>query len=79
MPFEVEPVYLKLSYFKPTADAAAAPAAVAPATTDPVTLQQERSTGRHYSDSCCKYSAASVPQTTALPQNPSLYQRGMAN
>jgi hypothetical protein len=33
MPFEVEPVYLKLSYYKPPADAPApAPAAAAPAT-----------------------------------------------
>jgi len=34
MPFEVEPVYLKLSYYKPPADAApgaAAPAAAPPA------------------------------------------------
>jgi hypothetical protein len=31
MPFEVEPVYLKLSYYKPPADAAPAPAAAAPA------------------------------------------------
>ena len=38
MPFEVEPVYLKLSYYKPPADAAApAPAAAAPATTTPPT------------------------------------------
>jgi hypothetical protein len=37
MPFEVEPVYLKLSYYKPPADAApaAAPAAADPATTTP--------------------------------------------
>src|SRR5271170_4495865 len=33
MPFEVEPVYLKLSYYKPPADAAPAPAAADPATT----------------------------------------------
>ena len=31
MPFEVEPVYLKLSYYKPPADATPAPAAAAPA------------------------------------------------
>ena len=30
MPFEVEPVYLKLSYYKAPADAAPAPAATAP-------------------------------------------------
>jgi hypothetical protein len=36
MPFEVEPVYLKLSYYKPPADAAApAPATAAPANTPP--------------------------------------------
>jgi hypothetical protein len=37
MPFEVEPVYLKLSYYKPPADAApaAAPAAAAPDATTP--------------------------------------------
>jgi hypothetical protein len=37
MPFEVEPVYLKLSYYKPPADAApaAAPAAADPAATTP--------------------------------------------
>jgi hypothetical protein len=34
MPFEVEPVYLKLSYYKPPADAAA-PATAAPATNPP--------------------------------------------
>ncbi len=33
MPFEVEPVYLKLSYYKAPPDAAAAPAAAAPAAT----------------------------------------------
>jgi hypothetical protein len=33
MPFEVEPVYLKLSYYKPPADAVPAPAAAAPAPT----------------------------------------------
>jgi hypothetical protein len=33
MPFEVEPVYLKLSYYKPPADAA--PAAAAPAAAPP--------------------------------------------
>ena len=32
MPFEVEPVYLKLSYYKPPAEPAPAPAAAAPAT-----------------------------------------------
>ena len=31
MPFEVEPVYLKLSYYKAPAEAAPAPAATAPA------------------------------------------------
>jgi hypothetical protein len=35
MPFEVEPVYLKLSYYKAPADAAPAPATAAPATTPP--------------------------------------------
>src|SRR6202044_1767847 len=35
MPFEVEPVYLKLSYYKPPADATPAPATAAPATTTP--------------------------------------------
>jgi hypothetical protein len=35
MPFEVEPVYLKLSYYKAPPDAAAAPAAAAPAPTNP--------------------------------------------
>jgi hypothetical protein len=39
MPFEVEPVYIKLSYYKPPTDAApAAPAAgAAPADTQPAT------------------------------------------
>jgi hypothetical protein len=35
MPFEVEPVYLKLSYYKAPADAAPAPATAAPAATPP--------------------------------------------
>jgi hypothetical protein len=35
MPFEVEPVYLKLSYYKPPAEAAPAPASAAPAPTSP--------------------------------------------
>jgi hypothetical protein len=35
MPFEVEPVYLKLSYYKPPADATPAPAAAAPAANPP--------------------------------------------
>ena len=35
MPFEVEPVYLKLSYYKAPPDAAAAPAAAPPAATTP--------------------------------------------
>lgn len=35
MPFEVEPVYLKLSYYKPPADAAPAPGTAAPAATPP--------------------------------------------
>jgi hypothetical protein len=35
MPFEVEPVYLKLSYYKAPADAAPAPATAAPANTPP--------------------------------------------
>jgi hypothetical protein len=35
MPFEVEPVYLKLSYYKAPAEAAPAPAAGAPTTTNP--------------------------------------------
>jgi hypothetical protein len=35
MPFEVEPVYLKLSYYKAPADATPAPAAAPPAATTP--------------------------------------------
>jgi hypothetical protein len=35
MPFEVEPVYLKLSYYKPPADAAAPAATPAPAAAAP--------------------------------------------
>src|SRR6201996_1913969 len=35
MPFEVEPVYLKLSYYKPPADPAAAPTTAAPASAAP--------------------------------------------
>src|SRR5258708_8446828 len=35
MPFEVEPVYLKLSYYKPPAEAAPAPATAAPAAATP--------------------------------------------
>jgi hypothetical protein len=35
MPFEVEPVYLKLSYYKPPAEPAAAPPAAAPAAAPP--------------------------------------------
>jgi hypothetical protein len=35
MPFEVEPVYLKLAYYKPPVDPAAAPPAAAPAAAPP--------------------------------------------
>ena len=35
MPFEVEPVYLKLSYYKAPAEAAPAPASAAPAAATP--------------------------------------------
>jgi hypothetical protein len=59
MPFEVEPVYLKLSYYKPTADAAApAPATAAPATTTPP------------ADNTTAPAAAAAPTTNPQPATP---------
>src|ERR1700742_4178162 len=52
MPFEVEPVYLKLSYYKPPADAAPAPAA-APAANTPA------------ADTTTAPAATAAPTTTA--------------
>jgi hypothetical protein len=57
MPFEVEPVYLKLSYYKPPADAAPAPAA--PAANPPA-------------DTTTAPAAAAAPTTTPQPATPQL-------
>ncbi len=57
MPFEVEPVYLKLSYYKPAADAAPAPATAAPATNPPA-------------DNATAPAAAAAPTTTPQPATP---------
>jgi hypothetical protein len=58
MPFEVEPVYLKLTYYKPPADAAApAPAAAAPATNPPAADNTAAP-------------AAAAPTTTPQPATP---------
>jgi hypothetical protein len=56
MPFEVEPVYLKLTYYKPPADAAA-PAAAAPAATTPA-------------DTTAAPAAAAAAPTTPPPPPP---------
>ena len=64
MPFEVEPVYLKLSYYKPPADPAAAPATpaaaatpAAPATSSPADAAPAAAAG------------APAPAATPAPQN----------
>ena len=58
MPFEVEPVYLKLSYYKPPADAAApAPATAAPAANPPADTTT---------------APAAAPTTTPQPATPQL-------
>jgi hypothetical protein len=56
MPFEVEPVYLKLSYYKPPAEPAA-PAAAAPATNPPA-------------DNTAAPAATAAPTTTPQPTTP---------
>jgi hypothetical protein len=56
MPFEVEPVYLKLSYYKPPAEAAP-PAAAAPATNPPA-------------DNTAAPAATAAPTTTPQPTTP---------
>jgi hypothetical protein len=57
MPFEVEPVYLKLSYYKAPADAAPAPATAAPANTPPSDATAAPAAG----------AAATPPATTPQP------------
>jgi hypothetical protein len=59
MPFEVEPVYLKLSYYKPPADAAPAPATAAPAANPPA-------------DTTTAPAATATPTTTPQPATPQL-------
>ncbi|HEX3967451.1 MAG TPA: hypothetical protein VHW70_05755, partial [Edaphobacter sp.] len=58
MPFEVEPVYLKLSYYKPPAEAAPAPAAAAPAANPPA------------AGDTAAPAAAAPPQTSPQPATP---------
>lgn len=59
MPFEVEPVYLKLSYYKPPADATApAPATAAPAANPPA------------DNTVAPAPAAAAPTTTPQPATP---------
>jgi hypothetical protein len=60
MPFEVEPVYLKLSYYKPPADAAPAPATAAPAANPPA------------ADTTTAPAASAAPTTTPQPATPQL-------
>ena len=57
MPFEVEPVYLKLSYYKPPADATPAPAAAAPAANPPA-------------DNTAAPAASTAAPTTPQPTTP---------
>jgi hypothetical protein len=57
MPFEVEPVYLKLSYYKPPAEPAAAPATAAPAANPPA-------------DNTTAPAPAAAPTTTPQPATP---------
>jgi hypothetical protein len=59
MPFEVEPVYLKLSYYKLPADAAPAPATAAPAANPPA-------------DTTTAPAAAAPPPTTPQPATPQM-------
>jgi hypothetical protein len=57
MPFEVEPVYLKLSYYKAPAEAAPAPATAAPATSTPPA-----------DNAAAPAAAPTAPPTTTPPQ-----------
>jgi hypothetical protein len=66
MPFEVAPVYLKLSYYKPPADAAAAPAGNAPPATDPGTAPAAAAAP---ADSTAPAPAAAAPAPTTQPRN----------
>ncbi len=67
MPFEVAPVYLKLSYYKPPIDAAAAPAAGnTQAAADPGTAPAATAPAN---STATPASATTTPQTTTPPQN----------
>ena len=59
MPFEVEPVYLKLSYYKALADVPASPATAAPATTPPA---------QHAAAPAAATTAPATPPTTTPQQ-----------
>jgi hypothetical protein len=68
MPFEVEPVYLKLSYYKPPADAAAgAPAAAAPAAAQPAADTTAPAAAAPADNTAAP--ATTPPATAAPPQN----------
>ena len=67
MPFEVAPVYLKLSYYKPPIDAAAVPAAGnTQAAADPGTAPAATAPAN---STATPASATTTPQTTTPPQN----------
>jgi hypothetical protein len=67
MPFEVAPVYLKLSYYKPPADAAAAPAAGnAQAAADPGTAPAAAAPANN---TAAPAPATATPAPTTTPQN----------
>ena len=69
MPFEVEPVYLKLSYYKPPADAAvgAPAAAAAPAAAQPATDTTAPAAAAPADNTAAP--ATTPPATAAPPQN----------
>jgi hypothetical protein len=70
MPFEVEPVYLKLSYYKPPADAAAgAPAAAAPAAAQPAADTTAPAPAAAAPADNTAAPATTPPATAAPPQN----------